>query len=203
MGAWELLRGLMPVTAESDTSVDWGRAEESWGKTFPPDYRKFIETYGAGVIENYLVIFKPEFKGGQPESDYGGMIPSTLDAEGAWVDYEKSPELQGAAPELIAWGGDSSADLLCWDASGSDPEAWPVLVWNRDDLLWSRYDCGMVEFLVRMLREEFSECPLGGLSLWGKQPALFLNEREKERLLAQGLDPWTGEPDPFAGRRWG
>jgi hypothetical protein len=37
------------------------------------------------------------------------------------------------------------------------------------------------------------------LPLWGKQPATFLTWREEQRLLKEGLDPWTGEPDPFAG----
>ncbi|GGN90595.1 hypothetical protein GCM10011579_086620 [Streptomyces albiflavescens] len=55
-------------------------------------------------------------------------------------------------------GVDSSADILCWGASGEDPGIWPVLVYNRDDSLWSRYDCGMVEFLSRLLRADLDDC---------------------------------------------
>lgn len=202
MREWVLLEQLMPPTGESDTRVDWATLSESWGKVFPPDYRRFIEAYGAGAVEDYLAIFEPESKGGRPGSAYGGMLPSTADAQFSWERTEKSPELQGTVPELISWGGDASADILCWDTSSDNPTSWPVLVMNRDDALWRRYGCGMVEFLVRVLRKDFAECPLGGISLWGQQPALFLNRREEQRLLDQGLDPWTGEPDPFAGMSW-
>lgn len=62
-----------------------------------------------------------------------------------------------------------------------------------------RYNCGMGEFLARTLLGDFAECPLGDLSLWAKQSALYLNAHEEERLRKQGLDPWTGQPDPYAG----
>jgi len=56
-----------------------------------------------------------------------------------------------------------------------------------------------VQFLVRVLRGDFDECPLGDLSLWGREPAVFLNRHEEDRMWKAGLDPWTGEPDPYAG----
>lgn len=199
MPEWERLQRLMPPTVEPDVSVDWRWMSESWGKEFPRDYRQFIGLYGSGTIQNYLVIEEPEPKGGQPKSEFGGMLHETANAEQAWATTRKAPELAEANPELIAWGADSSADILCWDASGDDPGTWPVLVYNRDDSLWSRYDCGMVEFLSRLLRADFDDCPVGDLSLWGRQSAAFLTEREQRRLVKQGLDPWTGEPDPYAG----
>lgn len=197
--AWETLLRLVPPTAESDTSVDWDQMRHAWGKEFPPDYRRFIEAYGAGTMEDYLVVLNPEPKGGQPKAELSGMLHETANADSAWAREPKSPELARTEPELIAWGADASSDILCWDATGDDPGAWPVLVRNRDDNLWRRYDCGMVEFLARMLGADLDRNPLGDLALWGAQSAIFLNEREEERRLEQGLDPWTGEPDPYAG----
>ncbi|WUU82141.1 hypothetical protein OG790_12025 [Streptomyces cellulosae] len=127
------------------------------------------------------------------------MANETMVAREAWSWVRKAPELAEARPVLIAWGGDASADLLCWDASDEEPGRWPVLVYNRDAGLWRRYDCGMVQFLVRVLRGGFDECPLGDLSLWGRESAVFLNRDEEERRWEAGLDPWTGEPDPYAG----
>ncbi|MFJ8770512.1 SMI1/KNR4 family protein [Streptomyces clavifer] len=187
----------MPPPAKSDTSLDWDRMSKTWGKDFPPDYRQFIERYGPGAIQNYLVIELPEYKDAQPASPYGGMLLETKNAEAAWNREDKSPELDGADPELITWGVDASSDLLCWDTSADDPRTWPVLVRNRDDDLWHRYDCGMVEFLARTLLGDFTECPLGDLSLWAKQSAFYLNAYEEKRLRKQGLDPWTGQPDPY------
>lgn len=195
----EELRRLMPPTAESDTSVDWARMSESWGREFPADYRRFIGAYGAGTIENYLVVQEPEPRGERTPGATGGMVQETANATLAWTKVPRSPELADAAPELIAWGADASADILCWDASGADPAGWPVLVHDRNANLWRRYDCGMVEFLVHVLRAEFESCPLGDRSLWGKDGLTFLNRREEQRRTKAGLDPWTGEPDPYAG----
>ncbi|QNE73528.1 hypothetical protein F0344_01900 [Streptomyces finlayi] len=197
MAALEALRQLMPPTAESDTSVDWTRMSESWRKEFPSDFRHFIAVYGAGAIENFLEVLKPEPRGAEPGPD--AMLMETANAESAWAREPKSVELLDTTPALIAWGVDSSSDLLCWDASDDNPELWPVLVRSRGDDLWSRYDCGMVEFLVRVMRADFAHCPLSDVSLWGVDQAAFLNQREEQRLLKAGLDPWTGEPDPFAG----
>ncbi|MFI1466137.1 SMI1/KNR4 family protein [Streptomyces wuyuanensis] len=197
--AWETLLRLMPPTAVSDTLVDWGQMRDAWDKEFPADYRRFIGEYGAGTLEDYLVVINPEPKGGRPKAELSGMLHETANAESAWAREPKSPELAGTAPELIAWGADASSDILCWDASGPDPGTWPVLVRSRDNNLWRRYDCGMVEFLACMLRADLDQNPLGDLVLWGTQPATFLNEREEGRRLEQGLDPWTGEPDPYAG----
>jgi hypothetical protein len=193
----EELRRLMPPRHSSNASVDWDEMRASWGKEFPSDYRHFIEVYGYGGIENFFEVLKPEPR--EEESTTSDMRNETEMAKDAWSRVRKSPELAEASPELIAWGGDASADLLCWDASDEDPGSWPVLVYKRGDALWRRYDCGMVQFLVRVLRGEFDECPLGDLSLWGRGSATFLNRSEEQRLWKEGIDPWTGEPDPFAG----
>lgn len=186
------LRRLMPPTAESDTVVDWERMTASWGRPFPSDYRQFIDVYGEGAAANYLSVVKPEPKEGQPDPD--GMRVETLNAEDAWTVGGKAPALEGTDPRLLAWAVDADADILCWDTSGDDPDAWPVLVFNRDDRLWTRHDCGAIAFLVRVLRAEYPECPLGGLALWGKDQVRYLNDREYRRLRGTGVDPWTGEP---------
>ncbi|EST30966.1 hypothetical protein [Streptomyces niveus] len=192
MNDLDTLRRLMPPKAEPTASADWSLISRSWGTEFPPDYRAFMDVYGNGAINNFFVVLLPEPKAEELTSPYGGMLVETLNAEDAWAKRRKEPELEGTEPRLIAWGADAGADIVCWDASGDDPAAWPVLVYNRGDAIWRRYDCGMVEFLVRVLRAEFAECPLSDLSLWGRHPALFLSESEEERLLEQGIDPWAG-----------
>jgi hypothetical protein len=160
-----LLR-LMPPPQDGGKAVDWEAMARSWGRPFPPDYRRFIEEYGAGTIEDFLVIDAPQPKVPLEEAGLDGMVQETLTAEATWDIADKPLELEGTCPRLINWGVDSAADLMCWDASGEDPAAWPVLVFNRDDDLFSRYDCGMAEFLTRVMRGDFPECPLGNVTLW-------------------------------------
>lgn len=195
----EALRRMMPPPAAPDLVVDWAQLRQSWGKEFPADYRQFMEVYGPGGIDDFLSIVPPESRDAESDPSIGGMACETATAELLWTEVPKEDGLAGAEPLVIAWGVDSGADSLCWDASGDDPDAWPVLVWCRGDAMWRRYDCGMVEFLLRVLRADFDDCPLSGGHLWGVAAAKFLTRSEEKRLRKAGLNPWTGEPDPYAG----
>ncbi|MEV1007135.1 hypothetical protein [Streptomyces sp. NPDC049881] len=63
----------------------------------------------------------------------------------------------------------------------------------------TRIECGMVSLLLEIFTAELGENPLSGTALWGKDLVRFLHQRDEEALRTQGIDPWTGEPDPFAG----
>ncbi|MGW9136522.1 SMI1/KNR4 family protein [Streptomyces sp. NPDC055681] len=193
----DLLTRLMPPHPGAGDTVDWDSVERSWGTRFPGDYKELIAHYGAGAISDYLGFVLPESraeKGGEPA--FQGMEAETLNALDYWRG--KAPGKSGR-DQVIAWGVDSSADILCWRVTGDNPDAWPIVVWNQDDVIWREYSCGVVEFLCRVLEAEFDECPLGGLTLWGNASPRFLHRDEEQRLRASGLDPWTGEPDPYAG----
>ncbi|MFJ3898391.1 MULTISPECIES: SMI1/KNR4 family protein [unclassified Streptomyces] len=193
----EEVRRIMPSHPGAGDTVDWRTIEDSWGTRFPSDYKEFMAEYGEGAIDDYLSLMAPEVHsepGG--ESSYQGMQQETWNAQDMW----RTARPQAVdTPRLVAWGVDSSADLLCWLATDTDPDRWPVAVWNQDDARWTEYRSGMVEFLCRLFRAEFDECPLGAVSLWGVASPRFLHRAEEQRLRKAGISPWTGEPDPFAG----
>lgn len=197
MGWMDTLRQLMPAHPGAGDAVDWTAVEHSWRTGFPRDYQEFITLYGEGAVDDYLSFLLPEPRTAEGvEPTYQGMEAETLNALDFWQDRAPEGSEQSG---LIAWGVDSSADILCWRVTDSDPDAWPVVVWNQDDAAWLEYPCGLVEFLCRVLRAEFDECPLGSVNLWDNASPRFLHHDEEARLRSQGLDPWTGEPDPFAG----
>ncbi|MFG2986407.1 hypothetical protein ACGFYQ_35025 [Streptomyces sp. NPDC048258] len=57
----------------------------------------------------------------------------------------------------------------------------------------------MVEFLRRLFVEGFDKCPLSDASLWGERAPHFVHWREEQRRWESGIDPYTGEPDPYFG----
>ena len=197
MSWFDVLARIMPPHAGSGERVEWDAVETSWGTSFPLDYKEFMTTYGSGGVDDYLYFLLPEpcnrLEGGYP---YQGMVAETQNARDLW-----KPGTGDAiqAMSLIAWGVDSSADILCWLTSGDTPDGWPVVVWNQDDARWIKFPCGMVEFICRLFRADFSECPLGGVSLWGNESPRFLHRDEERRIRDTGIDPWSGRPDPFAG----
>ncbi|MEU8574856.1 SMI1/KNR4 family protein [Streptomyces asoensis] len=197
MDGTDALRQLMPSHPGAGDAVDWIAVERSWGTGFPRDYREFIALYGAGAVDDYLCLLLPEPRAPEGvEPAFQGMETETLNALDLW--QHKAPAGSGRSG-LIAWGVDSSADILCWRVIEGDPDAWPVVVWNQDDGAWLEYRCGFAEFLCRVFRAQFDACPLGSTGLWGNASPRFLHHDEESRLRGRGLDPWTGEPDPFAG----
>ncbi|WP_328394129.1 hypothetical protein OHS70_05205 [Streptomyces sp. NBC_00390] len=56
----------------------------------------------------------------------------------------------------------------------------------------------MAEFLRRLIIGEFDACPISDTTLWNAGTGRFLHWREERRLQDEGIDPWTGEPDPYA-----
>ncbi|MEV1065864.1 SMI1/KNR4 family protein [Streptomyces sp. NPDC050263] len=194
---FEEMRRIMPSHPGAGDTVDWDAIEASWGTRFPSDYKEFIAEYGEGAIDDYLALMVPETHVGPGgESSYLGMQHESENAEDVW--RAANPGV-AETPHLIAWGVDSSADILCWLATDTQPDKWPVVVWSRGDARWTEYACGMVEFVCRLFRAEFDECPLGDVSLWGIGSARFLHKEEEQRLRKAGISPWTGEPDPYAG----
>ncbi|MGW5634965.1 SMI1/KNR4 family protein [Streptomyces sp. NPDC003832] len=187
------LSSVMPSHSGAGDAVDWATVEASWGSPFPADFKKFMAEYGEGTIDDYLSVLLAEPRGGFDDGPvYMGMAEESRNAEETWRD-EVPP------PRLVSWGLDSSADILCWRADGDDPDKWPVVVWSRGNARWYEYPGGMAEFLCRVFRAEFDRCPLGDLSLWGNGSPRFLHRDEEKRLRDSGIDPWTGEADPFAG----
>ncbi|MFJ7417646.1 SMI1/KNR4 family protein [Streptomyces uncialis] len=177
----ERLRSLLPAPeGESPEGINWDLISASWGlnSSFPSDFRQFMEVYGPGAVEDFLEILEPQPWDEQQVGD--GFSAETKTARLTWRmepdrNFDVPPE-----PLLIAWGVDSAADILCWDASPDNPDEWPVVVWDRGTGKWSRYDVGMVEFLHRTLRADFDECPLRDTSLWGLSEAEFVSAADED-----------------------
>lgn len=189
----DLLTRLMPPHPGAGDTVDWDPVERSWGTRFPGDYKEFIARYGAGAISDYLVVIPPESraeKGAEPA--FQGMEEETLNALQFW--RAKAPGEAGR-DRVIAWGIDSSADVLCWHVTGDDPDAWPVVVWNQDDVTWREYPCGAVEFLCRVLARSSTSAP-SGASLSGvtRRRAFYTAMRNSDSVLpasTRGQGSWT------------
>ncbi|WP_110945712.1 SMI1/KNR4 family protein [Streptomyces avicenniae] len=189
---------MMPPSPNAGESIDWSQIAGSWGTEFPNDYRGFVDTYGLGTIEEFLVVFVPE-PGRLPEGF--DMRSESKNVRQVWSEDIRRRGAEGVQGDhLIAWGADAGADILCWDASVPDPNTWPVVVFRRQGIQhWRRYECGMIQFLTSTFLGRLGENPLSGTHLWCNSNPRFLHQRDEELSLARGIDPWTGEPDPYAG----
>ncbi|MDN3297607.1 SMI1/KNR4 family protein [Streptomyces ficellus] len=179
---------LMPPLSGAGSDVDWEAVEDAWGTSFPSDYKAFMRHYGPGAIENFLSILEPSIDAsGQPG---GYMFEETWVAQDEWES--SGPSDAWSTPDaILAWAVDGTADLLCWQRTDENPDAWPVVVYERGRDLWQRYECGMVEFLLRIFRSEHPRHPLSGTPLWGTAEPRFLTLSQERRITASGRDPWA------------
>ncbi|WP_190132388.1 SMI1/KNR4 family protein [Streptomyces mashuensis] len=182
--------------------IDWGAVSAAWGTRFPDDYVDFMGVYGEGVMSEHLYILHPLSTAGDATHCQMRQETATACAVAARLgDVAGLPK--GSPYPLIAWGVTTGPDILCWVTEDSDPNSWPVAVFGRHtEAPVALYDCGMVEFLRSLLHGAFPVCPVSGAELWGRRDVKFLHWREQKRLWAAGVNPWTGEPDPYADEEW-
>ncbi|GAA4761343.1 hypothetical protein GCM10023329_03300 [Streptomyces sanyensis] len=194
----QALLSLVPPQHGADEHVDWLAAEQVLGTRLPSDYRAFMSVYGAGDIGELGIL-------GPVPVDYlqwdpGSMLDSKSTFQDLWDREGGVPGITAASSAVLPWGSGCNANELGWLMLDPDPNKWPVVAWRRQircgSSRWALFDCGMVDFLVKMMRAEFDVCPLGDASLWGTT-APFVHWREQQRRWLVGLDPETGEPDPL------
>ena len=187
---------IMPPDHGADEEVDWDAVEVQLSTRLPADYRAFMATYGGGGIGDLgiLVPLAVDY----PQWNPGTIVDTTPELRELWEQDGGIPGTGLGADAVLAWGAGCNANLLGWLMTSSDPDQWPVVVWRRHgDPYRALFECGMAEFLRRLMLAEFDECPLSDLSLWGHIPP-FVHWREEQRRFLAGLDPTTGEPDPYA-----
>ncbi|MCX4462469.1 SMI1/KNR4 family protein [Streptomyces sp. NBC_01728] len=195
------LTTVMPPHDGADEQVDWDAMRRAWGVGFPSDYIAFMSTYGGGGIDDVLGILTPEASTQPPDGPgFGSMSGETAIMRQTW-QFEGGPDKVDASPDsVLAWGVSCGADILGWLTTDDNPDKWPVIVWERHGWPhWRIYDCGMAEFLRRLFTKGFEECPLSVVSLWGEPSPHFIHWREEQRRRESGIDPYTGEPDPYFG----
>ncbi|WP_175412326.1 SMI1/KNR4 family protein [Streptomyces sp. TRM64462] len=185
------LRQLLTILGEeAGDSIDWKATEAAYNVVFPEDYKEFIRTFGNGTIEGMIGVKIPIVTS-DPTVRRVDTLPRPA-LENPDVSKWIRPDLgeKYRLTQILVWGDTDSADTLGWIVGGPDPEKWPLAVYSRGDAAWSVYHCGMVEFLVKLLRGEFTECPISDTSLVGLENPRFLHDRDEERLAEQGIYPW-------------
>jgi hypothetical protein len=190
------LAQVLPPDHGADEQIDWGAAGARWNTGFPRDYVAFMSLYGAGSIEGEASILMPLPKE-YIQWDPGTFAEETENVKYTWEMEDGQAGLDIDPDDILAWGVTSGPDILCWLTTDPDPDKWPVLVCGRHTReVFTVFSCGMVEFLRKLLLDEYDPYPLS-TSLRGNTPR-FVHWLKQQQRWKAGLDPLTGEPDPYA-----
>ncbi|MFB8242070.1 SMI1/KNR4 family protein [Kitasatospora purpeofusca] len=195
----ERLGKVMSPKHGADERVDWAAARASWGVDFPEDYRAFMALCGSGSISDEAEILAPAPVGTTLVSS---MADTTADARHLWRMEGGRSVLDVESNHILAWGGTSGPDLLCWLTADKDPDRWPVLVIGRHTRpMFTVHPFGMAEFLRRLLCEDSTGWERWPLSIGGtlltKPAPSFVHWQVQEDRWKAGLDPATGEPSRY------
>jgi hypothetical protein len=190
--AIDALLRVMPADLGADERLDWAEVSAQLGTGLPSDYKAFMSAYGGGSIGGDALSVLVPLPVEGPRWDPGCIAEATETMRTSW----DAP----GAEALLAWGAGDRGDTLGWLMIDRDPDAWPVVVYRHHlDPAWAVFECGMAEFLTRLMAADLGECPLSGDSLWGRR-ASFVHWFEEQRRWMAGLNPVTGEPDPLIRR---
>jgi hypothetical protein len=160
-GLSEIALLMPPPTGHEPEYFDWSQIEEDLGIHLPSDYKWFLERYGMGEIDDFLLLFHPTTT--NRHINLKNQIAETLWAlrvvrdDGDQVPYTIFPEPGGVVP----WARTDNGDVCYWLTHEPDPDSWIVVVNESRGPEWEAYGGSATEFLAEVLsgRRQFSIFP--------------------------------------------
>ncbi|MFE3875766.1 hypothetical protein ACFXPX_15385 [Kitasatospora sp. NPDC059146] len=187
VGIEEVLSCIGPTRGDT---IDWSAAERVYATSFPPDYRAFIAAFGRGSIEQTVGVNLPAVSSTELQVDTVSKLSEAALADESVNRWASADRDKHRLEDLLIWGWTAAADTLCWVTTDPDPGRWPVAVYSRGQLEWSVYPCGMAEFLLKLLRNEWRPWPISDSSLQDLVDPRFLHSTDEQASYEEGVDPW-------------
>jgi hypothetical protein len=130
---------------------DW-EAVEAGLTPLPRDYKEFVDTYGLGRIDGFVLIYSPFAQSpsanllARGRQDLAALTELRNKYGKSEVPYALFPEQGG----LLPFGTDDNGDGLYWLTEG-DPDEWAVVVNEGRAPEYERFDMPMTGFLALIL----------------------------------------------------
>jgi hypothetical protein len=123
----------------------------------PEDYKGFIQAFGSGTINSFLVVLNPF-----SSNKYINLLQRGRMELDAYATSKKGfPQyyvhdiypLQGG---LLPFGGTDNGEVLYWNTTGT-PENWSVVTYESRGPKYFTFGGNMTDFLTRLLTKTI-EC---------------------------------------------
>jgi len=120
---------LLPPPDRQDRSKErWDVVEEALGLPLPSDYKRIVETYGCGSVDDWFGWFYPFGKTSFDEN--ATQLVSTF------FDIKESEEYdQTFYPDpggILPFATNDNANVLCWKTDGPS-DKWQLFWWNASE----------------------------------------------------------------------
>jgi hypothetical protein len=123
-------------------AVDWQAAEAALGTALPQEYKEIVDVFGPGSFDGYVNLLVPN-----------GTVLDLIDWSRTNPDRFGPHPAYPAPHGLLQWGSSEQELDFVWQTGAPDPSDWPMLVREDHDGEWQRFDCGVGEFLARLLTD--------------------------------------------------
>jgi hypothetical protein len=142
---------LVPTGELVRPSVDWAQVEAEVSMRLPGDYKRFVDRYGAGSVEEFPHIFHPTVGivlAGTAAAELDGLheYRSYDHREPGDVPFPVWPEPGGLYPFARTMDG----DCCYWRTADADPDRWTVVL-SESFYDWWEHPTGMAAFLADVL----------------------------------------------------
>ena len=141
-----------PIVAEDAPNQDlWKIAEKQLGTRLPLDYKGFLEAFGIGTINSFMVVLMPLC----PNQYIDLLKRGRAELEAYEILKREFPKyyLDDIYPTpggILPFGVTDNGEVLYWRTIGS-PEEWTVTIYESRGPKHFDFKGGMTEFLRALL----------------------------------------------------
>jgi hypothetical protein len=162
MSTYDELASIQGLRKFEHYEHDWPELESSLRLRLPSGYKKYVELFPPGTCRGSFSVYHPmdDWRGSLAETmtRTGEQFQDSADLRSFRIQAAKMRKGLAERPEpefpfdfypedggLVPWAMWEIDLILCWDSTGSDPDAWPVLLVNDrldyDTLSGSTMEC--------------------------------------------------------------
>ncbi|MFC9235145.1 histone-like nucleoid-structuring protein Lsr2 [Streptomyces decoyicus] len=147
------LKAFCPPPGEAPpTPLSWNRTEQELGHRLPSDYKRIVETYGAGKFADFLGLY-------QPNCPYIALdlARQTHEVHTQLVRHQEISDrpLPYNPHELQPAGITDNGDYLLWFMhKPNEPASWTLTSTALDDEEWFDFEGNLTAFLVALAQHE-------------------------------------------------
>jgi hypothetical protein len=140
---------------ETGTPKTWEKIEARLGIELPPDYKAFIDCYGTGSFDDFIMVYNPF-----AENEFFNLFyaldtlhqadhKTRLRGDPMWSVIQPF-EYYPAAEGLLPWGCTINVgETFFWQIKGV-PEAWETIFYNLRNGEYEVWKYSLTEFLYRL-----------------------------------------------------
>ena len=153
---------------ETGTPKSWEKIEQRLGIQLPPDYKAFIDSFGTGSFDDFIIVYNP-----LAQNEYLNLFyaldtlhqadrQAQLMGDPAWTavhPFELYPATEGLLPwgcttPAVSLGGTTNlGDFFFWQVKGA-PQTWETVFYNLRNGEYEVWKLPLTEFLYQLFTRQ-------------------------------------------------